>query len=96
MKIIIDFVPNHVARQYKSIAKPKDVEDLGEGDDTGKHFDPQNNFYYCRANSLTFLELLRILMLMVLRLIMSSQPSVLVTIVSILTLSRTTGMRPLS
>ena len=39
MKIIIDFVPNHVARQYKSIAKPKGVEDLGEGDDTGKHFD---------------------------------------------------------
>ena len=52
MKIIIDFVPNHVARQYKSIAKPKGVEDLGEGDDTGKHFDPQNNFYYCPGEQL--------------------------------------------
>ena len=47
MKMIIDFVPNHVARQYKSIAKPEGVEDLGEGDDTSKHFDTQNNFYYC-------------------------------------------------
>ena len=52
MKVIIDFVPNHVARQYKSIAKPKDVEDLGEGDDMGKHFDPQNNFYYCPGEQL--------------------------------------------
>ncbi len=47
MKVIIDFVPNHVARQYKSICRPKDVEDLGEGDDVNKHFSPQNNFYYC-------------------------------------------------
>lgn len=47
LKVLIDFVPNHVARQYKSIAKPEGVEDLGQGDDTGKHFDMQNNFYYC-------------------------------------------------
>ena len=52
MKVIMDFVPNHVARQYKSIAKPEGVEDLGEGDDTGKHFDPQNNFYYCPGEQL--------------------------------------------
>lgn len=47
LKVIIDFVPNHVARQYKSIAKPFGISDLGEDDDTGKHFDAQNNFYYC-------------------------------------------------
>lgn len=47
MKVIIDFVPNHVARQYKSIAKPKGVKDFGEDDDTGKQFYPMNNFYYC-------------------------------------------------
>jgi len=47
LKVIIDFVPNHVARQYHSIAKPKGVEDLGEGDNTSHGFDPQNNFYYC-------------------------------------------------
>ena len=47
LKMIIDFVPNHVARQYKSICKPKGVKDLGEDDDTDRGFDPQNNFYYC-------------------------------------------------
>ena len=47
MKVIIDFVPNHVAREYHSIMKPEGVRDLGEDDDTGKHFSPLNNFYYC-------------------------------------------------
>ena len=47
MKVIIDFVPNHVARQYHSICKPDGVKDLGEDDDPEKGFDPQNNFYYC-------------------------------------------------
>ncbi len=47
MKVIIDFVPNHVARQYHSICKPEEIEDLGEGDDVNRGFDPQNNFYYC-------------------------------------------------
>lgn len=47
MRVIIDFVPNHVARQYHSIVKPADVRDLGEDDDAGKRFDLQNNFYYC-------------------------------------------------
>ena len=47
MKVIIDFVPNHVARQYKSICKPRGVKDLGEMDQTLHGFDPQNNFYYC-------------------------------------------------
>lgn len=47
MKVIIDFVPNHVARQYHSTEKPDNVSDLG-ADDTPEHdFDPQNNFYYC-------------------------------------------------
>ena len=47
LKVIIDFVPNHVARQYKSICKPKRVVDLGETDNVLHGFDPQNNFYYC-------------------------------------------------
>ena len=47
MRVIIDFVPNHVARQYHSIVKPADARDLGEDDDAGKRFDLQNNFYYC-------------------------------------------------
>ena len=36
MKVIIDFVPNHVARQYHSICKPDGVKDLGE-DDNPQH-----------------------------------------------------------
>ena len=51
LKMVIDFVPNHVARQYKSIAKPKGVKDLGEGDNPDHGFDPQNNFYYCPGQS---------------------------------------------
>ena len=47
LKVIIDFVPNHVARQYHSIAKPEGVKDLGEGDNTDYHFSTGNNFYYC-------------------------------------------------
>ena len=47
LKVIIDFVPNHVARQYKSVCKPSGVRDLGEDDDTNKHFSTTNNFYYC-------------------------------------------------
>jgi glycosidase len=47
MKVIIDFVPNHVGREYKSINLPAGTRDLGADDNTNKHFDPQNNFYYC-------------------------------------------------
>lgn len=46
LKVIIDFVPNHVARQYHSDAKPTGVVDLGQADDTTVHFSPKNNFYY--------------------------------------------------
>lgn len=50
LKVIMDFVPNHVARQYKSVAKPAGVLDLGEDDDQAKAFDANNNFYYCVGN----------------------------------------------
>ena len=53
MKVIIDFVPNHVARQYHSVCKPEGVKDLGEGDNPSKGFDPQNNFYYCPGERFT-------------------------------------------
>ena len=47
MKVIIDFVPNHVARQYHSDARPADAPaDLGADDDTSRFFAPDNNFYY--------------------------------------------------
>src|SRR5574344_459677 len=47
LKMIIDFVPNHVARQYHSVKRPGPVKDLGEDDDTSVGFFFYNNFYYC-------------------------------------------------
>ena len=47
LKVIMDFVPNHVARQYKSVVKPRGVKDLGANDNSNEGFNPQNNFYYC-------------------------------------------------
>lgn len=46
LKVIIDFIPNHVARQYGSDRKPAGIVDLGEKDDTSLGFSPANNFYY--------------------------------------------------
>ncbi len=51
LKVIIDFVPNHVARSYKSDAKPSGVQDLGEGDDNTVAFKASNNFYYLPGQS---------------------------------------------
>jgi glycosidase len=46
LKVIMDFIPNHVARSYKSDAKPAGVVDLGATDDKNKAFAPNNHFYY--------------------------------------------------
>ena len=46
LKVIIDFVPNHVAREYASDVKPKGIEDLGHADNPEMFFSPANNFYY--------------------------------------------------
>lgn len=51
LQLIIDFVPNHVAREYKSDAKPTNIEDLGETDNISTNFNPQNNFYYLPGQS---------------------------------------------
>ena len=53
MKVIIDFVPNHVARQYHSLCKPEWVKDLGQEDNPDHGFDAQNNFYYCPGQRFT-------------------------------------------
>ena len=46
MQVVIDFVPNHVARQYRSDSKPEGVVDLGEKDDIHTTYAVNNNFYY--------------------------------------------------
>ncbi|WP_022825614.1 alpha-amylase family glycosyl hydrolase [Hymenobacter norwichensis] len=52
LKVLMDFIPNHVARSYKSDAKPGGVVDLGATDDKTKAFAPNNNFYYLPGQSL--------------------------------------------
>jgi glycosidase len=44
LKVIIDFVPNHVARSYHSDVWPK--LSFGEGDQKGSFFHRDNNFFY--------------------------------------------------
>ncbi|MGS0497147.1 alpha-amylase family protein [Pseudoalteromonas mariniglutinosa] len=51
MKVVIDIVPNHVARHYKSTAKPAGVKDFGEQDDTSVEYARDNNFYYVTGQS---------------------------------------------
>lgn len=46
LKVIIDFVPNHVARQYHSDAQPQGTAELGANDNPLQAFSPYNNFYY--------------------------------------------------
>ncbi|MER3375455.1 MAG: alpha-amylase family glycosyl hydrolase [Allomuricauda sp.] len=46
MRVIIDIVPNHVARNYEGVTNPEGVEDFGASDDTSKEYDVNNNFYY--------------------------------------------------
>jgi glycosidase len=46
LKVLIDFVPNHVARTYQSDSKPEGVIDLGENDDQSQGFSATNDFYY--------------------------------------------------
>jgi glycosidase len=46
LKVIIDIVPNHVARNYQSLTNPEGVSDFGADDDKTKTYDVNNNFYY--------------------------------------------------
>ena len=46
LKVIIDIVPNHVARNYQSASNPEGTKDFGEDDDKTVVYDVNNNFYY--------------------------------------------------
>jgi len=48
LRVIIDFVPNHVARSYQSDVRPD--SSFGEGDDHDVFFDWDNHFYYLRID----------------------------------------------
>lgn len=46
LKLIIDIVPNHVARKYEGRNNPKGVRDFGADDDVTVEYKRDNNFYY--------------------------------------------------
>jgi glycosidase len=46
LQLIIDIVPNHVARKYEGRNNPKKVRDLGADDNVYAEYDKNNNFYY--------------------------------------------------
>ncbi len=46
LKVIIDIIPNHVARGYMSLGKPEGVQDFGATDDASVAYARDNNFYY--------------------------------------------------
>jgi glycosidase len=51
MGVLIDFIPNHVARNYQSDKKPSGIVDLGANDDQSLAFSATNNFYYLTGQS---------------------------------------------
>lgn len=46
LKVIIDIVPNHVARQYQGMNNPIGTEDFGVNDNREVEYHRDNNFYY--------------------------------------------------
>ena len=56
MKVIMDFVPNHVARDYNSVSAPAGVRSLGADDDTSFHWSPENDFFYYPGEALRLPE----------------------------------------
>ena len=53
MQVLIDIVPNHVARQYQSLSNPAGVTDFGAKDDTSVEYARDNNFYYVPGSAFT-------------------------------------------
>lgn len=51
LKVIIDIVPNHIARNYQSLSNPQGVTDFGANDDKSVEYKRDNNFYYLPGQS---------------------------------------------
>ncbi|MDA6072123.1 alpha-amylase family glycosyl hydrolase [Flavobacterium sp. AC] len=50
LKLIIDIVPNHIARKYEGKNNPEGVKDFGADDDVNVEYKRDNNFYYIPNN----------------------------------------------
>lgn len=46
LRVIIDIVPNHIARKYEGRSNPEGVRDFGADDDVSVEYKRDNNFYY--------------------------------------------------
>ncbi|WP_411028948.1 alpha-amylase family glycosyl hydrolase [Spongiimicrobium sp. 3-5] len=46
LKVLIDIVPNHVARNYEGSSTPEGAEPFGASDDSSVDYHRDNNFYY--------------------------------------------------
>ncbi|PAM95247.1 alpha-amylase [Flavobacterium sp. IR1] len=46
LKLIIDIVPNHIARKYEGKNNPEGVQDFGANDNVNLEYAKNNNFYY--------------------------------------------------
>jgi len=53
LKVIIDIVPNHIARKYEGKNNPKGVVDFGANDNKNVVYAKDNNFYYNPRESFT-------------------------------------------
>ena len=53
MKVLIDIVPNHVARSYQSVSAPDGISDFGANDQTNVDYARDNNFYYVPGQPFT-------------------------------------------
>jgi glycosidase len=50
LKLIIDIVPNHIARKYEGKNNPEGVRDFGANDNVKVEYSKNNNFYYIPNN----------------------------------------------
>ncbi len=56
LRLIIDIVPNHVARKYEGSNNPEGVRDFGADDDPSVEYRRNNNFYYIQGKSFSVPE----------------------------------------
>lgn len=59
LKVIIDFVPNHVSRDYGKVNPSPGHPVLGAEDDRTTHWKPENDFFYYVGHALICLPLFR-------------------------------------
>ena len=53
LKVIMDYVPNHVSRDYGKVTKTEGRPVLGDSDDKTVHWKSENDFFYYPGESLT-------------------------------------------